>query len=719
MCYQEMEHRPRPKIPLPRRHVDYNVPHRNRRDIQQEPVATAYEPIRIQFDTRLIEQQLGESDALDDEIRRVLNSTLPAAAKKWSQHLSVIPARSDIAVTPSDCLYEEEDVREIVAFSETDLVIIVGGDRAGICGERVLAYAGSCVLDDSLDRPIVGYIEFCLDYLVNYTLSTEINGAYIKDYFGPRTGSIFREEHLNLDLELVAIHELAHILGMAHNLFPYFRDETGAPRTPRDSLGEPLQIERLCDDGRVKTGYFPSEETIRVVQLDDGRIEQYMVTSRVRTIAQNHFNCPSLIGGRLQNSGGAIDLCVGSHWSERHLQGELLSPAMTDSSENVLSPHTLAVMEDSGWYQVDYRETAQLAFGNGAGCEFLEEPCIDIATNRVAHWDSGEFCDQTLAILENKDDEPQFLGTDNIYCDPAYYGWTVCDLVQLKDGSTPKRSYFSDQSLSPFIFDLADSCPIPDAALGLDCRIEDPYKPFYSGEKVGSQSRCVNAFHDNGGKSVRRPACVPLECDAEAREVRIDVGKRQVCTYNGELLPVSNMTGAYFVCPRLAAVCPAIYSCPDGCFGRGECIFPNSSSFEKPFCRCFDEGVNSINCAPEPFGNFTSSVAPTQSSSTLSSSSAPCLTEAITTSIPSFKGTRVASSSPTSSNSLETEDQTDFPSSSQAPTSQVTFLPSAPTQGPSYISDTQSPITSRGKVVFHFSSWTSLNAVALYYFLAS
>jgi len=149
----------------------------------------------------------------------------------------------------------------------------------------------------------------------------------------------------------------------------------------------------------------------------------------------------------------------------------------------------------------------------------------------------------------------------------------------------------------------------------LDCRIDDPYNPRYPGETAGQEnSRCINAYYqDSDGSQVFQPACMEIRCAPELNAVLVGQSDAlQVCSYDGELLPVPNMADAFFVCPRLAAVCPSVKACPDDCFGRGECErVVTESGRVIPTCRCFDETNTDVSCKPQVFWSET--VAPTDS----------------------------------------------------------------------------------------------------------
>lgn len=64
------------------------------------------------------------------------------------------------------------------------------------------------------------------------------------------------------------------------------------------------------------------------------------------------------------------------------------------TTTNILSSITLALLEDSGWYQANYTNSRMSPWGLGAGCEFVEEPCLSTQNGQavVPEWGRGEFC---------------------------------------------------------------------------------------------------------------------------------------------------------------------------------------------------------------------------------------------------------------------------------------------------------------------------------------
>lgn len=49
----------------------------------------------------------------------------------------------------------------------------------------------------------------------------------------------------------------------------------------------------------------------------------------------------------------------------------------THTQSPVFSRITLALMEDSGWYKVNYSMASPLNWGKGLGCDFVKKSCKD------------------------------------------------------------------------------------------------------------------------------------------------------------------------------------------------------------------------------------------------------------------------------------------------------------------------------------------------------
>ena len=110
----------------------------------------------------------------------------------------------------------------------------------------------------------------------------------------------------------------------------------------------------------------------------------YIASPKVLEKARTHFNCKSLQGVLLENQGSTGS--ANAHWEARIMLGDYM--ISTNYIENAVSEITLALFEDSGWYQVNYYTGGLFRFGKGRGCSFIQNKCIADKTTSF----SNEFC---------------------------------------------------------------------------------------------------------------------------------------------------------------------------------------------------------------------------------------------------------------------------------------------------------------------------------------
>lgn len=392
-------------------------------------------------------------------------------------------------------------------------------------------------------------------------------------------------------------------MGVTSTRFPYFRDEEGRPLTDRSATRDD------CHDGTQDVSFFPSNNTVQLVPKEDvGGFRQFVVTPRVQQIARNHFNCQTLVGARLEERD---DRCRGTHWHEREYFSHMMSPTVATTSFESVSLLTLALLEDSGWYRVNYNLGSQPGFGLLAGCGFVDEDCIQNST--TAPWNAGEFCQDP--VLRGASGTIEMSSLQQVVCDPSHESWAACDLFAHGADDPPDRSYFEDRNIAP-LFEKADNCPIPRITLGLNCLLDEPYVGFYPGEEVGTSSRCINARHGTNVSGISyQPACMQVTCKADTRQVEIgQFDTPIICENTGDEIPIPGLDGGFFVCPRLAALCPELFTCRNGCHGRGKCIVENMTI---PYCECDEAagGDPDNDCAPPYAQDFEPpTLAPTSES---------------------------------------------------------------------------------------------------------
>ena len=198
------------------------------------------------------------------------------------------------------------------------------------------------------------------------------------------------------------MHEIGHALGFSVMSWPLFRDDAGTARTQREPLARPSMWPKTlnnyyCPAG-VKRASWSVENTITSpsgckvdppqfsesatkIGKDQAPCTFEISTPNVANQAKKHFKCGTLTGVPLENQPTTDCVLLGSHWEQRALLGELMTSTTTNSGSSYLSALTLAVFQDSGWYNANFsaatpHENPPLAWGLGAGCDFMKKPCL-------------------------------------------------------------------------------------------------------------------------------------------------------------------------------------------------------------------------------------------------------------------------------------------------------------------------------------------------------
>jgi len=454
-------------------------------------VLASYANIRILFDPTPL------ADVEADKRDYIVNALIPTAERYLEATLKVIPysgklGRGDETVCgdiPVPAVYLTTGV-------DADLVIFI--TTTDEPNDSYLAYARACSLSGENFRPIFGQINFNLAYL-----TPSENPVNIKD-----------------DI-MIALHEITHVLGFSSSLYQYFIN----PTTKKQLTGHVLSQK-------------VNGQTIQVLNLSP-------LTNRIRT----YFGCSRLTGAYLENDGG--DGSAGSHFERRIFFNEYMTAsAITDSR---ITQFSLALLEGTGWYQVDYNMAEPFTYGKNRGCAFLDSSCLT-ANNKAAF---AEFCDV-------KDQEG---------CSWTNRGVTYCP--------------FNDPDyMDPF----ADQCAVPRVYMDLDCE-NKAHQSANADETFGLGSKC---FTGTLNIEVNRPAyCLQSQCELKssgAYNVKVQVGKTSVSCAKAGSIAVPGYTGT-LTCPDPATFCAEI-SCKAGCFGRGKCV--------QKKCQCVD-GWTSDDCTQKEY----------------------------------------------------------------------------------------------------------------------
>eukprot|EP00577_Skeletonema_sp_RCC1716_P002999 CAMPEP_0113385332 /NCGR_PEP_ID=MMETSP0013_2-20120614/7408_1 /TAXON_ID=2843 ORGANISM="Skeletonema costatum, Strain 1716" /NCGR_SAMPLE_ID=MMETSP0013_2 /ASSEMBLY_ACC=CAM_ASM_000158 /LENGTH=907 /DNA_ID=CAMNT_0000268077 /DNA_START=81 /DNA_END=2804 /DNA_ORIENTATION=+ /assembly_acc=CAM_ASM_000158 len=548
----------------------------NKKEEEEDP----FQPIRIQFDTTALDEQASTFNA--PKIAFVKTVILPRMRDFWSAALSVVPVQENLFVSTSELqgrIYCGDSEFSKVpndhisnGVPNADLILYVSGaPSTRFCGPSTLAVAVACNFDQ-FDRPTAGAINFCLDQIK-------------LDEYGSASESVIDD---NVD---VAIHEAAHVLGMSSNSYRFFWDpDTGDVRTPR-----PFQ-ERdvICVNGKEQTLILPDPNTMKFFIANNGQRYASIVTPKVATVARNQFDCQELNGAQLENQPTGEGSCTGDHWDERLFYSEALSGVISPTT-NVLSPLTLALLEDSGWYKANYTKSNNSPWGLGVGCDFISGLCLigggDGRDGELPSYSQGFFCNKASSRG----------------CSPALSHKMACTMI---DYSLRGGDYMPPETLQYFSKAEiggpreADFCPVYGSvysgldAAELDCRIAsnmDSIDVIYS-EEYGENSMCFETTGSEG-------RCYRAQCIYEDFNLKLNVdGSWYTCEEDFQQIEVSTLSGAFgttVTCPRLSQACPDMF-CPVNCAGRGECVFDHEGANDtvaRPKCKCFDENDKSASCS--------------------------------------------------------------------------------------------------------------------------
>ena len=264
----------------------------------------------------------------------------------------------------------------------------------------------------------------------------------------------------------------------------------------------------------------------------------YVNSPNVVLKARQHYNCPSLTGVPLENQGG--EGSVGSHWEARYMLGDYM--ISTDYMENVISDITIAMFEDSGFYQVEYYSGGLFKFGKNKGCDFLNKKCIE--KNELLFED--EFCISPRKPM-------------------CYSSRTVkgsCVIYEYRSSLPSAYRYFSNPTYGGF--QPADYCPVAYADeddndyYPASCRIGNSTLSNY-GEYIGDNSFCfVSSLLPSSSsyQSTYQSICYKVECDSNNKKIIVIYGSSSItCPTNGGNITNPSGFKGTITCPKYTEIC--------------------------------------------------------------------------------------------------------------------------------------------------------------------
>ena len=383
-------------------------------------------------------------------------------------------------------------------------------------GNSTLASASAKYLDPETGQPLLGLININRD--VNYKKVNSLR--YI---------------------ELVFLHELTHVLGFnIYNFAQYFHN-----------------VFQKIDNYGIKRVYINSTKVVEV--------------------AKKYFNCSTIEGVELEEYGGPGT--AGSHWESRILLGDYMN-GQTYNEEEVISEFTLALLEDTGYYQVKYYTGGLMQFGKNKGCEFLNLKCIE--NGNVNQKFKNEFFDS----INGKVFDPSCSSGRQSRTYHYFKGFA----------SVPVQyQYFNNENIAGRPF--SDYCPVSQE------NIEETQNSYYVGhcsqlgngdygiriiyenstdstrkgyksselssiisEKHSTNSFCVlssliskNIDNHNYYSSTVRAVCYQMHCSDRSLTIQIN-NDYIVCPRAGGKIEAINFSG-YLLCPDYYLICSGTVLC--------------------------------------------------------------------------------------------------------------------------------------------------------------
>lgn len=229
--------------------------------------------------------------------------------------------------------------------------------------------------------------------------------------------------------------------------------------------------------------------------------------------ARDHFDCQDINEVPLEDDGG--EGSQGGHF-ERIVFGD-----ETMVSEDVavakFSKMTLALLKDSGWYDIDLGKGDVYTWGKGEGCKLFQKTC--------SMGNVDEVCGKN----------------NNFGCDKTFKFKMSCQETAFTNGCNIKTK-------------------------GKSCASGE--QDLYFFETTGINSKCQEFFYH--GKKMA--GCVEIHCNKYKTAYQVTLkgnnSKTFVCRQENTLQ--KPWTGFDFVCENPKVICRDL--CPKGCYNRGKCL---------------------------------------------------------------------------------------------------------------------------------------------------
>ena len=341
--------------------------------------------------------------------------------------------------------------------------------------------------DSTLDKSILAAATFCL-------LRSDYRPLAGVVYINPNKA--FEQKNIDTYMKHLLLHEMTHILVFHPTLLKYLN--------------------------MIKTSNSVN----------------YVNSKNVVLKARQHFNCASLTGVPLENQGG--EGSAGSHWEARYMLGDYM--ISTDYMDNVISDITIAMFEDSGFYEVEYYSGGLFKFGKNKGCDFLNKKCIENGNLLF----EDEFC-----VTPRKP-----------MCSSSRTIKGFCAIYEYSSSVPSAYQYFNNPYYGGF--QAANFCPVADVNADSNdyyptsCRIGNTSLSNY-GEYIGDNSFCFLSSllpSSSSYQSTYQSICYKVECDNNNKNIIVIYGSSSItCPTNGGNITNPSGFKGIITCPKYTEIC--------------------------------------------------------------------------------------------------------------------------------------------------------------------
>ena len=263
---------------------------------------------------------------------------------------------------------------------------------------------------------------------------------------------------------------------------------------------------------------FPKVNGMSQYYIEDGY--HYLRGPNLLNTVRSHFNCPSLNGVPLEDDGG--EGSKGGHF-ERIVFGDE-TMVSEDVSIAKFSKITLALMKDSGWYDIDVNAGDHYTWGKGEGCEMFKRTCSAANVDETCDSNNNFGCDKTFKY--------------KMYC---------------------RKTTFTS------------SCNIK--TKGETCL--KSHKDMYFFETADHESRCQEFYY----KGKKYAGCLSIKCASDRKSYQVTLkgndSTRYTCHKENQVFLLGN--NFKFLCENPKLICSDL--CPKSCNHRGKCL-------ENGLCAC-------------------------------------------------------------------------------------------------------------------------------------